>query len=94
MSYGDSDLWLGFIKTKTGRKYGPRVCIFSTYGSVTGGAEQFEIGSPLRFLGVQRRVSVTVSSIRGRPQLPYSTTRRNLRTWLAVFARIAQRSCK
>lgn len=70
MSYGDSDLWLGFIRTQTGKKHGPRVCIFSAYGSITGGPEQFEMGSPLGFLGVQKRVSVTVSRVRGALNCP------------------------
>lgn len=35
MSYQDSGLWLGFIKSRNNRQVGPRVCVFTSYGSPT-----------------------------------------------------------
>ncbi|KAB8229541.1 uncharacterized protein BDW43DRAFT_303111 [Aspergillus alliaceus] len=69
MSYHDSGLWLGFIKTQNDRHFGPRVCIFSSYGSPTGGGDDYNPGSPLGYLGVQKRVSITVSMIQDSPSI-------------------------
>ena len=32
-SYQDSRLWLGIIKTQGGESSGPKICLFSSYGS-------------------------------------------------------------
>jgi hypothetical protein len=41
MSYGDDGLWLGLIKSLSGRCYGPRIAVFY-YGSPTGGPHQLQ----------------------------------------------------
>lgn len=62
MTYHDSGLWSGLIKTQNNRQFRPRVCVFSSYGgSPPGGADDFSLGSPLGYLGVQKRVSITGS---------------------------------
>lgn len=69
MSYHDSGLWLGFIKSQNNRRFGPRVCVFTSYGSPTGGPNDYSAGSPLAYLGVQQRVSITVSKIKDSPPI-------------------------
>lgn len=70
MSYDDDALWLGFIKFQHGRSsWGPRICVFSSYGSPTGGPQDFSVGSPLAYLGVQQRISITPSRIQGSPSI-------------------------
>lgn len=59
MSYGDAGLWLGFVKTQNGSRWGPRICIFTSYGSPSGGPYDFANGSPLSFLEIGQRVSIT-----------------------------------
>ncbi|KAL1968867.1 hypothetical protein VTN77DRAFT_1228 [Rasamsonia byssochlamydoides] len=60
-SYGDLDLWLGIIKTHSGRICGPKFCLFTSYGSPTSGPAQYPIGTtPVRFSRTQR-VSITAS---------------------------------
>lgn len=68
MSYHDTSFWLGFVKTQNGRRGGPRVCLLCSYGSPTGGVTDMEAGSPVGFIGLQKRVSLTVSKI------PYAPT--------------------
>lgn len=69
MSYDNLELWLGFIKTQIGRKYGPRICYFSSYGSSTGAASCPSAGSPLGFLGLEKRISITVSPLPDSPPI-------------------------
>ena len=57
--YGDAGLWLGFVKTQNGSRWGPRICIFTSYGSPSGGPYDFANGSPLSFLEIGQRVSIT-----------------------------------
>ncbi|KAF8246934.1 hypothetical protein K440DRAFT_601858 [Wilcoxina mikolae CBS 423.85] len=69
MSYGDQGLWLGFVKTQNGRRSGPRICVFTSYGSPSGGPSDFTQGSPLSFLGVEQRVSITISPMENSPRI-------------------------
>lgn len=69
MSYHDSGLWFGLIKSQSGRRFGPRICIFTSYGSPTGGPADYAVGSPLAYLGVQQRISITPSKIKDSPQI-------------------------
>ena len=79
MSFHYHDLWLGFVKTQSDTNLGPRICVFSSYGSPTVAAEGFDYdrinGSPLAHLGVQQRVSITVSVIEGSPSIYLFYTR-------------------
>ena len=60
-SYNDTDLWLGIIKTQSGSSAGPKICIFSSYGSPTTGPTKYPFGStPIQF-GHKQRVSITPS---------------------------------
>ena len=63
MSYHDHGLWLGFVKCQASRYNGPRVCLFCSYGSPSGTTANLGPGSPVGFIGIQKRVSLTVSSI-------------------------------
>ncbi|KAJ5854814.1 hypothetical protein N7534_007357 [Penicillium rubens] len=58
MSYGDDGLWLGLIKSQSGRHEGPRIALFTSYGSPTTGPEVILAGSPLAFLGPQQRIAL------------------------------------
>lgn len=69
MSYGDEGLWLGLIKSQSGRHEGPRIALFTSYGSPTTGPEVILPGSPLASLGPQQRVSITPSIIRYSPKI-------------------------
>ena len=69
MSYDNNGLWLGFIKTQIGKKFGPRICYFSSYGSSTGAASNPSAGSPLGFLGLEKRISITVSPLPDAPPI-------------------------
>jgi hypothetical protein len=56
LSYGDdSGLWSKLIKDQLGRHSGPKLCLFSSYGSINGGTDQ----SPTPYtLGDAHRVSL------------------------------------
>jgi hypothetical protein len=69
MSYGDQGLWLDFVKMQNGRRSGPRICVFTSYGSPSGGPSDFAQGTPLSFLGVEQRVSITVSPMKNSPRI-------------------------
>jgi hypothetical protein len=71
MSYHDSGLWLGFIKAQSGRGFGPRICLFASYGSPTGGPndEAFGTGTPLPYFGPYQRVSIAKSRIPFSPSI-------------------------
>ena len=51
------------------RFWGPRVCVLSSYGSPTGGLDSFGPGSPLGYLGVPKRVLITVSTVKHLPSI-------------------------
>lgn len=73
-SYNDPDLWLGIIKTQSGGDAGPKICLFSSYGSPTTGPTQYPLGStPIQF-GPSQRISITPSHFaeNGRVCLFYS----------------------
>jgi hypothetical protein len=60
-SYNDPGLWLGIIKTQSGGYAGPRICLFSSYGSPVTGPTQYPLGStPVQF-GPSQRISITAS---------------------------------
>jgi len=60
-SYDDLDLWSGIIKTQSGGHAGPKICLFSSYGSPTTGPTQYPLGStPIQF-GPSQRISITAS---------------------------------
>lgn len=69
MSYNNHELWLGFIKKQIGKRSGPRICYFSSYGSSAGLASRPNAGSPLGFLGLEKRISITVSPIADSPPI-------------------------
>jgi hypothetical protein len=60
-SYNNKDLWLGIIKTQSGSHAGPKICLFSSYGSPATGPTQYPLGStPINF-GPSQRISLTAS---------------------------------
>lgn len=61
-SYQDLTLWLGIIKTQSCRINGPRICLFSSYGSPTTGPTRYPHGSTPVHFGSEQRVSISVSS--------------------------------
>lgn len=70
MSYGDSGLWLGMIKSQSGNPWGPRVAIFTSYGSPTTALEESPyLGSPLAYLGSHLRISITPSNLQFSPKI-------------------------
>jgi hypothetical protein len=79
MSFHYRDLWLRFVKAQSDTNLGPRICVFSSYGSPTAAAEGFDYdhnnGTPLAHLGVQQRVSITVSDIQDSPSICLFYTR-------------------
>lgn len=68
-SYQDSKLWLGIIKTQSFRRSGPKICLFSSYGSPTTGATKYPHGSTPIHFGAGQRVSISVSSIPTSPSI-------------------------
>lgn len=61
-SYSDLKLWLGIIKTQSCSTSGPRICLFSSYGSPATGPTQYPHGSTPIHFGASQRVSISVSS--------------------------------
>ncbi len=61
-SYLDSKLWLGIIKTQSCSISGPKICLFSSYGSPATGPTQYPHGSTPIHFGASQRVSISVSS--------------------------------
>ncbi|TGZ85567.1 hypothetical protein EX30DRAFT_361387 [Ascodesmis nigricans] len=86
-TYGNSELWLDFVKTQRGKQWGPRICILTSYGSPSSGPEAMELGSPLGFLSPEQRVSITVSKLRGSPDVALFFTR-------AEFDDVVSRMCR
>lgn len=50
-SYWDKPLWLFFIKTQSGSRAGPSMCIFSSYGSPANGPMPYHDGSAPVYFG-------------------------------------------
>ncbi|KAE8149221.1 hypothetical protein BDV25DRAFT_156705 [Aspergillus avenaceus] len=84
-SFGDVDLWLGFVKTQSGRGFGPRVCLFTAYGSPREGPN-YGIGTTPVYFGIQQRVSISVSNIEHSPRIGLFYTRNE-------FDDVIQRKC-
>lgn len=79
-SYRDFSLWLGLIKTRSGTISGPRICLFSSYGSPDSGSSEYLIGSTPINLSPAQRVTITPSRIPGSPQIAlFSTTGMSLK---------------
>ena len=68
-SYQDLTLWLGIIKTQSCRTNGPRICLFSSYGSPTTGPTQYPHGSTPIYFGGSQRVSISVSRTSNAPNI-------------------------
>ena len=68
-SYQDLTLWLGIIKTQSCRINGPRICLFSSYGSPTTGPTRYPHGSTPVHFGSEQRVSISVSSTSTGPNI-------------------------
>jgi hypothetical protein len=66
-SYHDKDFWLGIIKTQSGRPSGIRIAIISSFGSPTGGPNDYSKGSAPVHFGVEQRVSIVISSLPSAP---------------------------
>lgn len=64
-SYNDYKLWLGLIKTQTGKSSGPKICLFASYGSPSTGPPEYPWGVTPLYLGPSQRVSITKSNIPG-----------------------------
>lgn len=60
-SYYDLDLWLGIIKTQSGAFAGPKICLFSSYGSPATGPTNYPLGSTPIHFGAEQRISITPS---------------------------------
>lgn len=62
VTYADSHLWYTVIKTRIGRSYGPRFCLFSSYGSPSTGAPEFNypVATTPPILRREQRVSLTI----------------------------------
>lgn len=69
MSYDDNGLWLGLIKSVGGLNNGPRIALFSSYGSPTGGPSSALPGSPHVIIGAWQRVSLTPSIMKFSPNI-------------------------
>ncbi|KAJ5893262.1 hypothetical protein N7495_004953 [Penicillium taxi] len=70
LTYQDEAFWIEMIKMQSRRHWGPRICMFTCYGSPTEGSESINIaGSPLAHLGPEQRVSITVSHIEYSPSI-------------------------
>ncbi|KAF7121835.1 hypothetical protein CNMCM5793_009388 [Aspergillus hiratsukae] len=55
MAYRDEVLWIESIKNRTGSHFGPRICLFTCYGSPTKDPDsEYSTGSPLAYLHPQQ----------------------------------------
>lgn len=84
-SFNDADLWQGFIKTQSGRGCGPRLCLFTAYGSPRDGP-RYGIGTTPVYFGPQQRVSISVSNVQFAPSIGLFYTR-------CEFDDVLQRRC-
>lgn len=69
LSYGDYALWLGLIKTQSCSLSGPRICLFSSYGSPQTGHSDYPLGSTPVMLGPAQRISILPSAIPNSPRI-------------------------
>lgn len=68
-SYGDLRFWNNFIKMQSGGIGGPRIVLFTSYGSPTQGSDSWEgAATPVRFVAAQR-VSILPSKFRSSPRI-------------------------
>lgn len=73
MTYRDEVLWIELFKNRTGSHFGPRICLFTCYGSPTKGPDsEYSAGNPLAYLRPQQWVLIPPSSIQFSP-------------WVALF---------
>ena len=70
-SYGASGagLWSGFIKQQAYANAGPRICLFSSYGSPSTGATERRDRTTPHIFDVSRRVSITLSNVPESPDI-------------------------
>lgn len=61
-SYNDIGLWLGIIKTQSGKSGGPKFCLFTSYGSPSTGSTKYPPASTPVHFGASQRISITSSS--------------------------------
>ncbi|KAJ5888991.1 hypothetical protein N7495_009032 [Penicillium taxi] len=61
-SFSDHGLWLGLIKSQTMAHWGPRIALFSAYGSPTGGPESEYPYSPQGVIGSAQTISLIPSN--------------------------------
>ncbi|KAF8543127.1 hypothetical protein BDD12DRAFT_802326 [Trichophaea hybrida] len=66
-TYKHKDFWMGFIKARSGRFWGTKICLFSSYGSPANGPVDYLNNSAPIHLGVQRRVGITLSLVNRGP---------------------------
>ncbi|EAW20587.1 uncharacterized protein NFIA_030190 [Aspergillus fischeri NRRL 181] len=86
MIYYDNGFWLDFVKTQSGSRFGPRICIFSSYGSAEAGPSEAAVGTPLAYLGPKQRVSITPSKLEFAPKISLFYNR-------AEFDDVVNRAC-
>jgi hypothetical protein len=75
MTYSDSGLWLGLVKGQNGRCWGPRICVLTSFGNPMSGPESTDFGSPMSYIGIRQRVSITISKVDGAPDVSLFYTR-------------------
>ena len=68
-SYRDAALWLGLIKSQSGRNYGLRICLFASYGSPAQGPTEYPRHTTPVLFGPGQRVSLLSSPLRGAPEI-------------------------
>ena len=61
-TYKDLKLWLGPIKSQYERSSGPRLCLFSSYGSPTTGRTDYPPGVTPVYFTPEQRVSIANTS--------------------------------
>ena len=73
ISFHDKQLWLNIIKTQSGSSEGPRICIFSSYGSPSTGPVDYPLGStPVRFAPGQQVSTIPSPNLPSSPHLFYT----------------------
>ncbi|KAL1994366.1 hypothetical protein VTN49DRAFT_3035 [Thermomyces lanuginosus] len=68
-TYNDNTFWTGIIHAQCHRSVGPVFCLFAAYGSAFEESSNSDGGTPKGFLGPQRLVSVTPSTINKSPRI-------------------------
>lgn len=86
-TFEDEEFSLGLVKQQIGRKYGLKIYLFTSYGSLTGGPAARFGNSPLAFLEPQQRVSITTLSIEDRPSIPLLYNRQEFDDVVTRFCR-------